>query len=220
MTGVDAFVFDLYGTLVDYGSLRSQFTALVTDPDGFVATWRQKQLQYALTATLMDRYTDFDQLTDLAFRYATALHGVPDDAVRGFAPHDAWSKLPPFPDALPALQALRARGIRAAVLSNGTRRGLSAVLAASGLGSALEIALSVESVREYKPRPTVYALATRHFATSPQRVAFVSSNNWDVTGAAEFGFRTIWCNRSGLPAEAFGKSPERTIATLDALLDV
>lgn len=219
MNGIDAYVFDLYGTLVDYGSLRSHFTALVADPDGFVATWRQKQLQYAFTSTLMDRYTDFDRLTELAFEYAGALHGISDDALRDFAPRDAWSKLPPFPDALPALRALRARGIRTAVLSNGTPGALAAVLAASGLGTALETALSVQSVREYKPRPAVYALATRYFATSPQRIAFVSSNNWDVTGAAEFGLRTIWCSRSGLPAETFGKSAERTITTLDALLD-
>jgi 2-haloacid dehalogenase len=219
MNAVDAYVFDLYGTLVDYGSLRSIFTARVADPDAFVATWRQKQLQYALTATSMDRYTDFDRLTVLAFRYAAALHGLSDEATQNFEPSDAWSKLPAFPDVLPALQALRARGIRAAVLSNGTPRGLAAVLAASGLVSALETALSVDAVREYKPRPAVYALAVRHFATSPQRIVFVSSNGWDVTGAAEFGFRAVWCNRSGLPAETFGKPPERTFQTLDALID-
>jgi len=219
LNGPAGYVFDLYGTLVDYASLRSQFTGIVPDPSAFVASWRQKQLQYALCATAMERYADFEALTGYAFDYAAALHGLRYDAGFRDAARGAWSALPAFPDVLPALRALRASGARTAVLSNGTRRAIEATVLANGLSAVLDAMLSVDAVREYKPRPSVYALATRHFGVAANELVFVSSNGWDATGAAEFGFRTVWCNRAGLPAETFGKPPERTIASLAALID-
>jgi 2-haloacid dehalogenase len=219
MNGFGAYVFDLYGTLVDYASLASRFVGTVADPDAFVASWRQKQLSYALTAAAMERYVDFDRLTGLAFEYAAALHRMPYDATLRDAARDAWSGLPPFADVPEALRALRAAGHRTAVLSNGTPQAIAATLRVAGLTSSFDAVLSVDAVRTFKPRPAVYALATEHFGISPECIAFVSSNGWDATGAAEFGFHAIWCNRAGLPAETFGKPPARTIATLAALLD-
>jgi len=211
------YVFDLFGTLVDYGSLRSRFAGKVADADAFVAAWRSKQLQYALCATAMDRYADFETLTGLAFDFAAAAHGLAVDAAERDAARDAW--LPAFGDALPALEGLRARGVRTAVLSNGTKHAIEAVVRANGLAGALDALISVEAVRAYKPRPAVYELATQHFGVAAHEIAFVSSNGWDATGAAEFGFRTIWCNRGNLPPETFGRAPERTISTLAALID-
>jgi 2-haloacid dehalogenase len=43
----------------------------------------------------------------------------------------------------------------------------------------------------YKPRPEVYALVTARFAIKPEDAVFVSSNRWDVMGAAAFGFRPL-----------------------------
>jgi 2-haloacid dehalogenase len=213
------YVFDLYGTLVDYGSLRSRFEGKVADPDAFVVSWRQKQLQYALTATLMERYVDFDTLTDHAFAYAAALHGMEYDAAFREGSREAWSALPTFPDVLDALKALRERGVRTAVLSNGTPRAIAATLASNKISHLFDAAISVDSARNFKPRPAVYSLAVDRFGVPRDQIAFVSSNGWDATGAAEFGFQTIWCNRAGLPAETFGKPPTRTISNLAALLD-
>jgi 2-haloacid dehalogenase len=141
-----------------------------------------------------------------------------DDAFRE-ASRDAWSALPAFPDVPDALAALRERGVRTAVLSNGTPRAIEATLAANNLSHLFDAAISVDSARNFKPRPTVYSLAVDRFGVPREQIAFVSSNGWDATGAAEFGFQAIWCNRAGLPAETFGKPPARTISTLAALLD-
>ena len=118
------YVFDLYGTLLDYRSLRSRFEGLVADPDALVTTWREKQLQYALAASAMHRYHDFDTLTGAAFAYAADRHGLPaTDAARDAA-REAWTALPAFPDVPRALEALRARGHHTAILSNGTLRSI------------------------------------------------------------------------------------------------
>lgn len=215
---VEAYVFDLYGTLVDYGSLGGHYRGGGAAGNAFVAAWRQKQLQYAMAATLMDRYADFDTLTGRAYAYVAAQFGEPADADACAAAVRAWAALPAFPDALETLRALRARGSRTAVLSNGTPAGIAATVAASGLAPELDALLSVDAVRGFKPRRDVYALATAHFATRAERLAFVSSNGWDAAGAAEFGFAVTWCNRAGLPHETFGAPPARTIATLAELL--
>ncbi|RAI17174.1 HAD-IA family hydrolase, partial [Afifella marina] len=75
------------------------------------------------------------------------------------------------------------------------------VVEAAGLGDALDAVLSVEAVRLYKPRPEVYQMVLDTFAVAPRDVVFVSSNRWDVMGAAAFGFRAVWINRAGLPEE-------------------
>lgn len=213
-----AYVFDLYGTLVDYATLRDRFVEHVADPDAFVLHWRQKQLAYAFAATLMDRYIDFDTLTGFAFDYSGAAHGLVVDADMRADAIAAWSHLPAFGDVATTIDALRARGIVTAVLSNGTPQALSATLATAGLADRFAAVLSVDAVRKYKPHADAYRLATEHFSTSPDRIAFVSSNGWDATGAAEFGFRVRWCNRGGLATETLGRAPERVISSLHELL--
>ena len=69
----------------------------------------------------------------------------------------------------------------------------------------------------YKPRPEVYALVTAHFGITPQDAVFVSSNRWDIMGAAAFGFRPIWINRAKMPDEYMDRPPLRTVSNLSAL---
>jgi 2-haloacid dehalogenase len=50
-----------------------------------------------------------------------------------------------------------------------------------------------------------------------ERVAFVSSNFWDICGATSFGFQTFWINRSGAPPDELGYSPVAVLGKLDEL---
>jgi 2-haloacid dehalogenase len=47
-------------------------------------------------------------------------------------------------------------------------------------------------------------------------VVFVSSNRWDVMGAAAFGFRTAWINRTSSPEE-YEPAPDAILASLQEL---
>ncbi len=212
-----AIAFDLYGTLVDYGSLSGLVESLSGAPPEFVTAWRQKQLQYAMLATLMERYLDFDQVTGRALDFTAAQFriGLSPDARATLV--DAWSHLPAHPDVPDALEQMRARGIRLAVLSNGTPQALERTVVAAGLGEVFDVLLSVDAVRAFKPHPKVYHLAVAHFGLPAGEIGFVSSNGWDATGAAEFGLRVFWCNRSGAPPETLGAPPEFIIDELGAL---
>ncbi len=212
-----AIVFDLFGTLLNIASLEAAAAPYTADPAAFVATWREKQIAYAFASTIMNRYEDFDALTTRALQFAAARHGL-SATDRGWERlAGAWQDLRPFEDARDTLNGLRAIGQRCAVLTNGTPRTAGAALLSAGLTDGLDITLSVDAVRAYKPDARVYALATAYFATTPERVVFVTSNGWDATGAAAFGFRVAWCNRSGAPMETLGPAPHWTIAGLDEL---
>lgn len=211
-----AIVFDLFGTLLDIRSLETAASAVCADPAALVTTWREKQLGYAFAATIMKRYEDFDSITSRALEYAAARHGaVLADGGKDLTA--AWCRTRPYPDALPALAALREVGIRCAVLTNGTPATAAAAIANADMTDAIDVTLSVDRVRAYKPDRRVYALVTEHYQTRAEQLVFVTANGWDATGAADAGLRVAWCNRSGLPAETFGLPPAWTLRDLREL---
>jgi 2-haloacid dehalogenase len=216
----NAFVFDAYGTLFDvHAAIARHRAAAGPQAERFSEIWRAKQLEYTWTLTLAGRYVDFWTLTERALDYAFAR--VPS-VERALRPKllDAYLTLDAFPEVPAALAALKARGARLAILSNGAPRMLAAAVEAAGIAGSLDAVLSVEAVRRYKPRSQAYTLVTNSLAVTAREVAFVSSNRWDVMGAVAFGFAAVWVNRSRLPDEYAELAPVRQVADLAALHDV
>ena len=214
---VGAYVFDAYGTLFDVHAAIGRHRAEAgADAERFSEMWRTKQLEYTWTLTLAGHYIDFWALTERALDYTFArIPSVP----RTLRPKllDAYLTLDPFPDASSMLAELKSRGARLAILSNGSPRMLDAATAASEIGGLLDAVFSVDAVRAYKPRREVYALVTEGLNVTAAEVVFVSSNRWDVMGAASFGFRPVWINRSAMPDEYAEHPPAAVIASLSAL---
>jgi 2-haloacid dehalogenase len=213
----NAYVFDAYGTLFDVHAAIGRHRAEAgRDADRFSEIWRAKQLEYTWTLTLADRYVDFWTLTQRALDYAFARVPSVDRRLR---PQllDAYLRLDAFADARGALVDLKARGARLAILSNGSPSMLTAAVEVAGIADLLDAVLSVDAVRRYKPRPEVYALVPPALAAERWATAFVSSNRWDVMGAAAFGFKPIWVNRARLPDEYPDLKPLHEISGLSAL---
>lgn len=210
-------VFDAYGTLFDvHAAIGRHRAAAGPEADRFSEIWRAKQLEYTWTLTLAGHYADFQTLTERALDHSFArVPSVPRTLRQQLL--EAYFTLDAFADARAALAGLKARGLRTAILSNGSPRMLAAAVEAAGLGSALDAVLSVDAIRMYKPRPEVYALVTAALAVAPAEVMFVSSNRWDVMGAAAFGFRTLWVNRAGVPDEYPDHAPLREVRDLTGL---
>jgi 2-haloacid dehalogenase len=212
-----AYVFDAYGTLFDvHAAIARHRAAAGSDAERFSEIWRLKQLEYSWTLTLAGHYVDFWTLTERALDYAFARVPSVDRALRPKL-LEAYLSLDAFPDARDAVGALKSRGLKTAILSNGSPRMLDAAVTASGLTGLLDAVLSVDAVRAYKPRPEVYALVTGAFGIAPRDVVFVSSNRWDVMGAASFGFRPLWVNRARVPEEYSEQPPLRVVPNLSAL---
>lgn len=213
-----AVVFDMYGTVLAIDGVRNAVeVAGSRDSQAFVDAWRRKQLEYAFLSSMAQAYCDFDDLTERALHYVCAQHALTFDTDQCERLVGAWRGLPAYGDVAHALRDLRKRGIPTAILTNGTRASADAVLRRARVRELFDELLSVEDVRVYKPDPRVYALATEHFACEPRELVFVSSNGWDAWGAAHFGLRVVWCNRSRLPAEQLEPPPEATLGGLDEL---
>ncbi|TMJ29298.1 MAG: haloacid dehalogenase type II [Alphaproteobacteria bacterium] len=215
-----AFVFDAYGTLFDvHAAIARHRNEIGPDADRLSELWRAKQLEYSWTLTLADRYLDFWSLTQQALDHAFARVPSADRRLRGKL-LEAYRQLDAFADARATLKQLKRRGDRTAILSNGSPDMLEAAVAAAGLGTDLDFVLSVDSIRKYKPRPEVYALVPAAMRVEPADVVFVSSNRWDVMGAASFGFRAAWINRANLPDEYADRPPAVVLKDLTALLTI
>ena len=214
------YVFDAYGTLFDvHAAIARHRAAAGPDADRFSEIWRTKQLEYTWTLTLAGRYSDFWALTQQALDYTFERVPTVDRALREKL-LEAYLKLDAFPDARQVLRDLKARGDRTAILSNGSPDMLTSVVESAGVKEHLDAVLSVDTVRIFKPRPEVYALVTDRFAVKPSEVTFVSSNRWDVMGAAAFGFRCVWVNRSGMPNEYAAFQPAAVVPNLSGLLSL
>jgi 2-haloacid dehalogenase len=94
---------------------------------------------------------------------------------------------------------------------------LQAAVAAASLAAQFDQVLSVEAVGVFKPHPSVYQLAVDRLDVAAARICFVSSNGWDIAGAAQFGFRAVWVNRGREPRERLPAGPEIELGDLAAL---
>jgi 2-haloacid dehalogenase len=221
LTNIAACVFDAYGTLYDFNSAAARCRErLGGKADELSALWRAKQIQYTWLRSLMGAYAPFWQVTGEALDFALEalqLSGkdLRDDLMACYKNIDA------FPDVTDVLARLKEKGMRLAILSNGSPDMLAAAAKHAELVGMLEVSLSVDTVRIYKPDRRVYQLACDHFGVAPARIAFVSSNGWDAHGAQHFGFPTVWLNRTGQAKERLPAAPARetkTLADLPALL--
>ena len=197
LEGVQACVFDAYGTLFNVASPIEKLASTIGEKSGDVAKlWRQKQLEYTWLRSLMGTHTDFWNVTRDALDYTLEVFGVSE---AGLADElmTLYLKLDAYEEVLAALQAVRAKGKRCAVLSNGSPSMLDSALRHAGLDKMFEHVLSVEEVGIYKPSRRVYRLAMQkmQIADAPS-ICFVSANAWDAQAAAQFGFQTVRVMRS------------------------
>lgn len=198
---VEVCIFDAYGTLFDVHSAVARHAGAVgPQAEAVSRLWRVKQLEYSWTRSLMRRHADFWTVTQEGLDFALASHGLAEAGLQERL-LDAYRSLSCYPEVPAMLGALRAMGVRTAILSNGSPAMLADAVASAGLGELLDAVLSIEEVGVYKPDPSVYARAVERLGVERGAVCFQSSNPWDAAAAADNGFQVAWINRSAQPLE-------------------
>jgi 2-haloacid dehalogenase len=222
MNSIKAFAFDAYGTLFDVFSVTALCERLFPGRGAALAQlWRLKQLQYSLLRSLMGRHRDFWRLTEDGLVYACKSLGLELTADARGQLLEAYLALAAFPDVRPGLEALKGQGLRLAILSNGEPRMLEAAARSAGILPWLDDVVSVEEVKIFKPSPRVYNLASERLGVRSAELGFVSSNSWDVAGAASAGLTTLWIQRSAAePPEELGFGAERVVHTITDLVSL
>ena len=79
---------------------------------------------------------------------------------------------------------------------------------------------SIEEVGIFKPSSKVYEIPIKKYKIDKHEVAFLSSNTWDVCGGGNFGYNSIWVNRSNAEFDILDYQPKNEIGNLSQLLDI
>ncbi len=217
INGIQACVFDAYGTLFDVHSAVGKHRERLGDiADQVSSVWRTKQLEYTWLRSLMKRHTDFWQVTQDALDFAFDMYTVKDLGLKKDL-IEAYLELNCYPEVPEALSELKSRGFKIAILSNGTPKMLEAAVRNSRLETMIPEIFSVEKVGVFKPDPRVYQIAVDELNLKPEEIAFQSSNAWDASGAAAFGFKVAWINRFGQSPEKLPGKPDVEIQSLSEL---
>jgi 2-haloacid dehalogenase len=170
--------------------------------------WRTRQFEYTWPRTLGGRYADFWQVTEESLVFAAKALGIDLPADKRDQLMQTHLALKAWPDVAPALQELKAAGIRMAFLSNLTDAMLDAAVKNSGLEGVFESHLSTDRVGAFKPRSARLSNGYRSVQTGKEEITFAAFAGWDVTGAKWFGYPTFWVNRVNAPAEELGMVPD------------
>ena len=221
LEGIKACVFDAYGTLLDIRAPVQKLAAEIgPGADALSALWRQKQLEYSWLRSLMGVHADFWKVTGDALDYALKVHALDGNGLKDEL-MALYLKLDAYDDAVAALETVRIRGKRTAILSNGSPAMLDSAVRHSGLLKHFEFVLSAEDVGIYKPSRRVYRLAMQRLGLQDTlSVCFVSANPWDAQGAAQFGFQSVRVDRFGLHDDNIPGKPAAIIGSLAELSEL
>ena len=217
-----AVLFDAYGTLFDVYSVA--LTAEQRFPgagNALAQLWRDKQIEYSRLVSMSGpaQYRPFWEITRSALRFAADRLGLALGPEAEDQLMNQYRHLSAFPENRDVLQALKARGVRTGILSNGDPEMLAVAVKSAGLTELLDEVLSVHATRTFKTAPAAYQVGVDALGLPPREILFVSSNGWDAIGATWFGYTTLWVNRTGAPRERLDCEPTRTGRSLREVLD-
>jgi 2-haloacid dehalogenase len=215
----EAVLFDAYGTLFDVYSVGLLAEQLFPGRgDALAALWRDKQIEYTRLASMSGRYRPFWELTRAGLRFAALKLGLTLERADEDRLMNQYRHLSAFPENREVLAALKDRGIRAGILSNGDPDMLAVAIKSAGFSDLIDPVLSAHVVQRFKTDGAVYALGPQALSLPAKKILFVSSNGWDAIGATWYGFTTLWVNRSGAPLEQLDTEPTRIGTSLRDVL--
>jgi 2-haloacid dehalogenase len=124
------------------------------------------------------------------------------------------SKMPPFPEVVVALGALKHQGFRLCIISNTDDDIIAGNVAQ--LGGHVDRVVTAQQAQAYKPTRRIFEYAHAALGVTKDDVVHTcASPHLDLVAARDIGFRCIWIDRgTGRKAPA-DYSPERTFPTLD-----
>ena len=219
MKKIKAIIFDAYGTLFDVNSAAEKCKEKLGDKwEGFANYWRTTQLEYTWLRSLMKRHKDFWQITEDSLDKSMNFYNI-DNSMRSEL-LNLYKVLSPFTEVRDALNKLKQSNYKLAILSNGTPDLLNELVVSNQLKDIFDDIFSVEEAGIFKPDSKVYDLPINKYNIEKNEVLFLSANTWDVSGAGNYGYNTVWVNRNNNIFDKLDFEPNQQISNLSELLDL
>ena len=211
---VKALAFDYYGTIADKTALASEIDAAFAGKGAaFVKLWFAQTQRYCFQNGMMGRHIPWSELVRAAFKFTCADLGLTiGDDVR-----DRWieadTRLPVYAEAPTALRRLAQR-FDLYVLSMASPWMIEKSQANAGIVGYFKGLISAEAHKVYKPGRAAYDLGVREIGVAADEIAFVSGNSFDVLGAKNYGYPSIWIRRYGQALDDLGLAPDLVVKDL------
>jgi HAD superfamily hydrolase (TIGR01509 family) len=185
---IEAVVFDCDGVLVDSEPMHDAATRAELEHRGI-----------ALANAFFDEHVGMrvaDQTAVLAAR-----HGFDPDDLYAQREQRFWTlvrtRFAEVPGSVDTVRRLHAAGLKIAVATSGTRKWIDYVVDRLGLGAEITATISGEDVREPKPHPEAYLMASAAVGISAPRCAVVEDSERGYRAAIEAGCMVVVLNRHG-----------------------
>jgi HAD superfamily hydrolase (TIGR01509 family) len=163
--------------ITDQVELMRRLTAPVGISDGLPEelheAWHRRDLDTEVHHTV---YT-------AALRAAGLPDGAAETVYRRMCDAENWT---PYPDVVPALKAVRAAGLKAAVVSN-IGWDIRPVLAKHGIADLVDVIVMSYVEGHVKPEPEIFAAACERLCVEPARALMVGDSEEADGGAAALG---------------------------------
>ena len=212
-----AVVFDAYGTLFDVNSAAEKCKDKIGSKwELFANYWRITQLEYTWLRSLMKRHKDFWQVTEDSLDKSLLAFKI--DASMRSELLNLYKILNTFPEVKEVLKNLKEKKYKISILSNGTPDLLDGLVKSNNLEKMFDDIFSIEKVGIYKPDEKVYKIPINKYKVSKHEITFLSANTWDVSGAGNFGFNSIWVNRNKNIFDKLDYNPHNEVNNLKEIL--
>ena len=189
------YVFDAYGTLFDVDHACKEMAIQLGDNwEKLSSIWRQKQLEYSWLHNSMNEYDSFWKITKDSLEYAMNSLSMNSVKIKNEL-LDLYFKIGAFEEVEEVLKKIKKNKIKTAILSNGSYDMLNSAVKNSKFDELITEVISVDECKKFKPHRDVYNLVIDKFNINKKKCIFFSSNCWDIHGASNFGFQTVWVNR-------------------------
>ena len=189
------YIFDAYGTLFDVDHACKEMAIQLGDNwEKLSSIWRQKQLEYSWLYNSMNEYDSFWKITKDSLEYAMNSLSMNSVKIKKEL-LDLYFKIGAFEEVEEVLKKIKKNKIKTAILSNGSYDMLNSAVKNSKFDELINEVISVDECKKFKPHRDVYNLVIDKFNINKKNCIFFSSNCWDIHGASNFGFQTVWVNR-------------------------
>jgi 2-haloacid dehalogenase len=217
---IKAYVYDAYGTLFDVHSVSEKAESIFKGYGKTISEqWRKKQVEYFMLHQLTRKYKPFFEITRNALLYTLKNLSLQRKENEIDTLMQSYLELEVYDEVHDTLEILQKQNKKQIIFSNGNYEMLNPLVEKRELNHLLYV-LSVDDIKQYKPAPDAYKYAHETLDVERYEILFMSSNFWDITGAASFGFKTAWINRGEMEVDELGIKPDFIFKDLHAITKI
>ncbi|EFF73887.1 haloacid dehalogenase type II [Achromobacter piechaudii] len=219
--------FDCYGTLIQWDEgLHAAVTRILANtpqeqatphptPAEFLRVYDQHEHRLERTPP----HRNFADISRESLRLTMQDLSLPHRPVDADVLINSISVMPPFPEVVDTLAALKQAGFRLCIISN-TDDGIIAGNVAQ-LGGHVDRVITAEAAGAYKPARKIFAHAHDSLGVTPDEVVHIcASPHLDHAAARDIGFRCVWIDRGTGRQLLPDYRPDATVPTLDRVPDL